>query len=212
MTGKTHISIGLMSSAAVLSVNNPTPENIAVGLAVGVLGALMPDIDTSRSKVSYNLRKIVVYAALVIVGAYILMANFYPEVEKTNLFLKNMGVYKLKDYIPYNLKLSNAGLLIIVGCIIFSKFTKHRSFSHSILGLILFTVGVKLLLGNIFIYFAVGFISHMVADTFTNSGIEVFYPIKKKISLKLVHTGSMLDHFTGGLAFIVFLAIILKIK
>ncbi|WP_322975637.1 hypothetical protein [Clostridium felsineum] len=41
-------------------------------------------------------------------------------------------------------------------------------------------MGFKLLLGNLALYFVVGFISHMVADTFTNSGIEIIYPIRKK--------------------------------
>lgn len=50
----------------------------------------------------------------------------------------------------------------------------------------------------------------MVADTLTNRGIEVLYPIRKKAALKLIHTGSIFDHALGGLAFIYFIFIMSK--
>lgn len=72
-------------------------------------------------------------------------------------------------------------------------------------------IGFKLLLGNLALYFSIGFISHMAADTLTNSGIEVLYPIRKKAALKLIHTGSILDHALGVLAFIYFIFTMSKI-
>ncbi|WP_250930942.1 metal-dependent hydrolase [Clostridium felsineum] len=109
------------------------------------------------------------------------------------------------------MKFSNTGLVIIIACMIFSKFTKHRSFAHSILGIVLFIIGFKLLLGNMSLYFAIGSISHMIADTLTNSGIEVLYPIRKKAALKLIHTVSILDNALGVLAFVYFIFTMSKI-
>ncbi|URZ15482.1 metal-dependent hydrolase [Clostridium felsineum] len=211
MTGKTHISIGLVASATVLSISNPTVENVTDGLAIGTLGALMPDIDTGRSTISYKVRKILLYIMIGVLTTYILISNFSNQIEMINSVFQRIGLNKLTSYVPHNLKFSNTGLVIILACMIFSQFTKHRSFAHSILGLVLFTIGFKLLLGNLALYFAVGFISHMIADTLTNSGIEIFYPIRKKVALKLIHTGSVMDHVIGGLAFIYFISAMSKI-
>ncbi|URZ04099.1 metal-dependent hydrolase [Clostridium felsineum] len=211
MTGKTHISIGLATSATALSISNPTVKNVVAGLIIGTLGSLMPDIDTSKSTISYKVRKILLYIMIAVLTTYVLIANFSTQIETINSFFQMIGLNKIVSYVPDNLRFSNIGLVIILACMIFAKVTKHRSFAHSILGLVLFTIGFKLLLGNIALYFAVGFISHMVADTLTNSGIEVFYPIRKKVALKLIHTGSIMDHVIGGLAFVCFVFTMVKI-
>lgn len=198
MTGKTHMSIGLAASATVLSISNPTPQIIAAGLVLATVGALMPDIDIEQSKISYLGRKLLIDAILLfVVGIFVM----YKLNISLNKFRFN---YKLSTVAIY-------GLATIAGCIVFAKFTKHRSFAHSILGFVLFAIGFWLLLGNMALYFAIGFISHMAADTLTNSGIEILYPIKQKLALKLIHTGSFGDYILGGLAFVYFVFTILKI-
>lgn len=198
MTGKTHMSIGLAASATVLSISNPTPQNVVMGLVLGTIGSLMPDIDIEQSKISYLGRKLLIDAILLfVVGSSVIYKLNIPLHEfKFNYRLSTTGIY---------------GLAIIAGCIVFAKFTKHRSFAHSILGLVLFSIGFWLLLGHIALYFAIGFISHMTADTLTNSGIEVLYPIKQKVALKLIHTGSIIDYTLGGLAFVYFIFTMLKL-
>jgi len=198
MTGKTHISIGLAASATFLSISNTTPEVIAAGLALGTIGALMPDIDIEQSKISYLGRKLLIDAILLfVVGSFVMF--------KLNIPLDKFRFnYSISTTVIY-------GLTEIAGCIVFSKFTKHRSFAHSILGLILFSIGFYLLLGNMALYFAIGFISHMAADTLTNSGIEILYPLHKKIALRLIHTGSFADYVLGILAFVYFIFTMLKL-
>lgn len=197
MTGKTHMAIGLAASATVLSISSPSPQNIAAGLALGTIGALMPDIDIEQSKISYWGRKLLIDAILLFVVGSFVMYKLNPLHEfKFNYKLSTVAIY---------------GIAVILGCIVFSKFTKHRSFAHSILGLVLFSIGFWLLLGNIALYFAIGFISHIAADTLTNSGIEILYPINQKMALKLIHTGSIMDYVLGILAFIYFVFTIFKI-
>jgi len=64
----------------------------------------------------------------------------------------------------------------------------HRFISHSLLGVILFGFGLKFLLGamssvvlvdmNIVWYaFMIGFISHLITDTFTREGVPWLFPI-----------------------------------
>ncbi|WP_234120507.1 metal-dependent hydrolase [Clostridium hydrogenum] len=197
MTGKTHMSIGLAASATVLSVNKASPEIIVTGLALGLIGALAPDIDIKTSKISDFSSKVIINTVLI---SLIAIFIFY----KAGIPINNIKInYKPSDKITY-------GLVVLSTSILFSKLTKHRSFSHSLLGLILFSLGVRFVIGNMFIYFSLGFISHMFSDMLTNNGIQLIYPIKKKFSLKFVHTGSFLDNLIGMLALALCLYITVK--
>jgi inner membrane protein len=76
---------------------------------------------------------------------------------------------------------------------IFRKlFIAHRTISHSILGLIITSITLKTILPLILnpqsintdiVHFAImiGFISHLLADAFTEEGIPLFFPLKLKI-------------------------------
>ncbi|MFL0252369.1 metal-dependent hydrolase [Clostridium neuense] len=197
MTGKTHMAIGVASAAAFLSTSNPTPQKFIIGLSLGMMGALMPDIDIKTSKISSFGRTVLAYIFVILA-----VAGFV--VYKGNIHLNQIKFsYKPNSMIEY-------GAIVILSCVIFSKLTKHRSFSHSILGLILFYVGFRLLIGEISTYFAIGFISHIAADLITNNGVELLYPMKSKMSLKLVKSGSKLDYIIGTASFALFVYITIK--
>ncbi len=65
-------------------------------------------------------------------------------------------------------------------------FFTHRGFMHTPVGAALFTIVFKLILITLNttivleIAFLVGYISHLIMDTFTCMGIMWFYPISKK--------------------------------
>ncbi len=70
----------------------------------------------------------------------------------------------------------------------------HRLLSHSIVGIFLFGVGLKLLLQAIngillvdmnivWWAFMIGFVSHLIADTFTRDGVPWLFPIPLKIGI-----------------------------
>lgn len=82
----------------------------------------------------------------------------------------------------------------------------HRLISHSIVGIIIFGIGIKLLLGlmssvlivdmNIVWWaFMIGFVSHLVADTFTRDGVPWLFPIPFKIGIPPIRA---LRFKTGG--------------
>lgn len=201
MTGKTHMAIGVAASAAVLSTVNPTPQKFIIGFTMGIVGALMPDIDIKTSKISNFGRTILAYILVILI-----IAGFV--IYKGNIHF-NLSELKL-NYVPSSTM--EYGVITIIACIVFSKFTKHRSFSHSILGLILFYVGVRMLIGEeMSLYFGVGFISHIVSDLITSNGVELIYPAKKKIALKLVKSGSKLDYVIGTASFALFVYLTIKI-
>jgi len=70
----------------------------------------------------------------------------------------------------------------------------HRSFSHSILGLVMFGWLIHYILmsfpaywginaNDVFIAFLIGYISHLVADMVTDKGIPLFFPYPKFIGI-----------------------------
>jgi len=201
MTGKTHMSIGAAASAAVLSTVHPTPQKFIIGFTLGIVGALMPDVDIKTSKISNLGRTIIAYilVILIIAGFVIYKGNIHFNLSELKIN------YRPSAAVQY-------GSIAIIACIAFSKFTKHRSFSHSILGLILFYIGFRMIIGEeMSLYFGVGFISHIASDLITNNGIELMYPVKKKISLKLVKSGSKLDYIIGIASFALFVYLTIKI-
>jgi len=83
----------------------------------------------------------------------------------------------------------------------------HRFISHSILGIIIFGILSKFLfnlmetfiivdMNIVWISFMIGFISHLVMDTFTKEGIAWFFPIPFRIGFPPI---SFLRVKTGGL-------------
>lgn len=195
------MAIGAAASAAVLSTVHPTPQKFIVGFTLGIVGALMPDIDIKTSKINSFGRTILAYilVILIIAGFVIYKGNIHFNLSELKLN------YKPTVDMEY-------GAIAIMACVIFSKFTKHRSFSHSILGLILFYIGVRMSIGEeMSLYFGVGFISHILSDLITNNGVELIYPAKKKISLKLVKSGSKLDYIIGTASFVLFVYLVIRI-
>lgn len=197
MTGKTHMAIGVAASAAFLSTVHPTPQKFVIGFSLGMIGALMPDMDIKTSKISSFGRTALAYifVILVVAGFIIYKGNIQLNQIKFN--------YRPTSKVEY-------GVIIIVVCALFSKFTKHRSFSHSILGLILFYIGFRMIIGQMALYFGIGYISHILSDLITNNGIELIYPMKKKVALKLVKSGSKLDYIIGIVSFAFFVYLTIK--
>ncbi len=70
--------------------------------------------------------------------------------------------------------------------------TKHRGFFHSLLAGILFSSLVALLNMWAGFGFFVGYISHLILDCTTKSGIKLFWPFNFKIS-GFVRSGKMLE-------------------
>ena len=80
-----------------------------------------------------------------------------------------------------------------------SKTTKHifghRTITHSLLGVLIFGLITNYLLKLtdlpyfIVTFFVLGYLSHLLGDMLTVSGIPIFYPLNKKYSIPIVRTG-----------------------
>lgn len=102
----------------------------------------------------------------------------------------------------------------ILGKLLYPIFGGHRHISHSLLGIIFFGIASKFILtliSNVLIVdmnivwwaFMIGVVSHLLADTFTHSGVPWLFPLPTKFGIPPVralrfHTGSF---FEKGLVF-----------
>jgi inner membrane protein len=72
---------------------------------------------------------------------------------------------------------------------------RHRGWTHSILGLIIFSLPLWLLSKEIFIGFALGYITHLLLDMLNPSGVRVFWPIPLTVRLSSISSTDFLWNF-----------------
>lgn len=72
---------------------------------------------------------------------------------------------------------------------------KHRCFTHSILFGIILSVIIFFSYPLILPAFILGFYCHLIADMLTNTGVELFYPLKKRIGLHVMGFNSPAEIF-----------------
>ena len=78
-----------------------------------------------------------------------------------------------------------------------SSAVKHRGFTHSLLGTLLIVAGLSFALHSGYqtaLFFLYGYLSHLVADFFSNSGIPLLWPSQRRFRFFwTVQTGGVLE-------------------
>lgn len=183
MMGKTHIAIA--GSAAVLFFNTSiaqNPQTIVPIIGVTTLSALIADIDHKTSIITNKLKQ----ASLYII--FLIAITVFIE-YKTKAFEKIDYSTVINSFGP-NPQLIT-GVITFIVLLIFAKNTPKRTFSHSIAGVLLFTLSFSLIRLEFLNYFILGFVSHIVADLFTDEGCALLYPFKMKIGIGVFKTNSL---------------------
>ncbi len=90
--------------------------------------------------------------------------------------------------------------------------TKHRGWTHSLFGLLLFSLAFLLFLHYVklsvsyAIPFFLGYTSHLISDSLNPAGVMWFWPKKKRLSVGLISTGSRRE---GAFRLILIVALLL---
>lgn len=170
MMGKTHSAVGVASALAVnmiLSKGEPSVLGIVSAVAVGSIGALLPDIDVSRSKSHNKVEKIITALIVTIIGLGAI--DWLFSVGLLNKIMRVSSQYS-----------AISGLLLLIGICGFGMRTKHRTFMHSLLGLFLTSVCVYMIAPFFVPYFVAGFLSHVGIDLLNRRHVHMLYPIHGK--------------------------------
>lgn len=179
MTGKTHMSVGVGAATVLLPTNDI--KTIMGGTALALIGSLLVDIDTEKSEGSVMLKEAAAGVVILVVLGLILNDRY-----KINILNYILGNKKLDDMIPA------LGILLIA--LVIGKVSSHRSFMHSIVGVIAFTVPAYMILGETLCkWFFVGYVSHIAIDLFNKKGVRLLYPLKSGVCLDMCKADGKAD-------------------
>lgn len=179
MTGKTHACMGGLFGVgfAVATGAQQDVVSLSIGVCVSVLASLLPDLDHDGSYISKYL-------------------TLNSRQQNRSLITMLLGIF----LITLCLYLSLPIWIVFVGSFfIFAAYIKHRTFTHSILGVIFVCIAAYLAAPNVlyFGFFITGYISHLFADALTVSGIPLLWPKSYNFRLARIKTSTKWDTWIG---------------
>ena len=198
MMGYTHAAIGAGGALALADfLGHTTPDAFLLATVAGAVGGIAPDIDVKDSrKVKDGTRSRIMVFIIAIIGLSLGQLLGYGTLS---------GMIQRK----YAALL---GLVIFIALLVAGHFTEHRTFTHSLLFLILTTGCIYSIAPAMTIYYFVGCLLHIVLDMLNNRfnqhGVWLLYPIKtgKGIALglcKAARLGNKIFYFVGIALYIV---------
>ncbi|UJL47650.1 metal-dependent hydrolase [Virgibacillus sp. NKC19-16] len=206
MNGTGHAAIGAATGFIVANTFHATPSTTLLFVGLGGVSGLIPDLDIDgklRDKITLS-HKVIQTVALLI-GILMVLYSFY-EGASTDRYLGigiGLGMIILSSSIKQKHMLTITGIGVIAGgsslqetwmmlfgiYILIASFVSHRSYTHSIVGVIFFGIivselEVSLGINGIFYTCLAGYISHLIADSkllpFSKRGIKLFLPVSSK--------------------------------
>lgn len=183
MLGKTHMAVGI---AATMAVTQPaTVPELILAVGGGSLGALISDIDVGTSESHRDADKITILSVVVV--AAVLALDYFFQAGIMNKVIGNSGYGRMI-----------AGVLLFIGICAFGKEQPHRSFMHSLLALALLCFAIGLVWETAVVFFATGFLSHLLTDIFNKKKVRLLYPLKCGAALGLFHASGLANQLFFG--------------
>lgn len=239
MKGKTHGTIGLLTSIEVSLLSSQTINPL--NLLVALIFSLLPDIDEPDSLISKyiisrqitkNLHRIILYAGNLL-GFY-LVYSFTHKLSFIFIFCM-ISTFILEKLVNQKRirRISLSFMLILTSAIFYYynfgwffiaiplilspiPWLGHRNITHSITSVIIlyYLLTFTEMPSTIIIHAVAGYSSHLIGDFLTKQGIPLFYPFsKKRYGLRIMSTGSKMGNFVELLIIVlVFITIYLTYK
>lgn len=177
MKSRTHMAVG--AAAALAAVQPQAAIGCAVAVAAGTLGAAISDVDLLWNRGAREVFHRVMGIALALVCLVAL--DVLAQADVTTRLAALVG----KDW--------GWGLVMLLLLCVCGFFSEHRSFTHSIAGMTLFTVAVHLLVPGHALGFLAGFASHLVLDLLNRKPLRLLFPFRKGYTLRLCSADGMVN-------------------
>lgn len=205
LNGTAHTAIGAATGFIAANTFHSSPTETMIFVGLGAVSGLMPDLDIDgklRGKITLS-HKVIRLAALFI-GVLMVFYSLYEgrAAEKWFGIGSGLVIMIVSSLIKQKHMLTITGIAVLIGglslsevwvillgvYIIIASITSHRSYTHSILGVIFFGIISSKLEGSLGIdgvFYAClgGYISHLIADLkilpFNKRGIKLFLPVSK---------------------------------
>ena len=183
MTKNTHLAVGVAVTTMVLMPKELS--EIAMCICGSAIGSVISDVDVSSSKPRKTLNKLISFSITAI--AILVMLELVLKIPIYNMIESQTNAYRILLGYTTFLLLS-----------IYGTTTKHRTYTHSIIGLISFTGVVWIAMPPLAIPFGIGMISHIMLDMLNTKKVRLLYPMKNGgIALKLCLADSKANKVIG---------------
>lgn len=206
MNGTAHATVGGAAGFIAANTFQTSPSATVLLVGLGAVSALIPDLDIDgklRGKITLSHKMLRTVAQLI--GVLMIFYSFYEGTDREQYLGMGIGLAmlaiasRLKQ--RHMLTLTGIGVLaggfslqeswlILFGIyVLIASIVSHRSYTHSILGVVFFAVIASRLetsLGLQGIYYTClsGYISHLITDSkflpFNKRGIKLFLPVSSK--------------------------------
>ncbi|MEH7375475.1 MULTISPECIES: metal-dependent hydrolase [Bacillaceae] len=206
MNGTAHAAIGAATGFIVANTFHTSPSTTLFLVGLGGISGLIPDLDIDgklRGKITLSHKVIRIVGQLI--GILMVFYSFYEGTtrEKWIGLGIGMGLMIAASLIKQKHMLTITGIGVIAGgfslteiwlillgiYILIASLVSHRSYTHSILGVVFFGIIASKLerslgIDGVFYTCLAGYISHLIADfkilPFNKRGIKLFLPVSSK--------------------------------
>ena len=170
MMSKTHLAVGLATSLAV--IRPTTPNECTVAILAGAIGGVLADNDILDNDYHFD----ALIGQLLALGSSVVVLLL-------DLFL-HFGVCQAIASKPI---LSILGGVCFIVLYIVGFCSDHRTFTHSFLALLLYSLAAALIYFPVAIPLAAAYLSHLLLDILNKRKIPILYPLDFGICLKLCY-------------------------
>jgi inner membrane protein len=206
MKGTAHAAIGAGAGFIVANTGQTDPTTMLILVGLGSISALIPDLDVDgklRNKITLS-HEIIKWAGQII-GILLATYSLYSGIGSEKWIGITIGVamFLLSSFIKqrHMLLITGAGViaggfslqeswLVLLGIyFVIASFVSHRSYTHSILGILFFGLiasrfEASIEIDGVFFTCLAGYISHLIFDMkifpFNKRGIKLFLPFSSK--------------------------------
>ncbi|MEH7418949.1 metal-dependent hydrolase [Neobacillus drentensis] len=203
MNGTSHAVIGSATGFIVVNTVHTSPSATLLLVGLGGISGLIPDLDIDgklRGKITLS-HKVIRLSALII-GIMMILYSFAEKTRGDRWLGIGIGILVIvvASLIKQKHMLTITGIAILLGgfsldelwlillgiYIVIASFSSHRTYTHSILGILFFGLiasnfEASLGIHGVFYSCIGGYISHLIADLkilpFNKRGIKLFLPL-----------------------------------
>lgn len=179
MLGKTHFTFGIAS--ALIITQPQTVAGLITSVAGGAIGGWVVDVDIKDRDIDIEDEAGQERVFNTIIEAIFILILFGID------FFTGKGMCK---YIIDNWSVKVWGALLgILVFVIIGLNTKHRTFTHSLMAMLLFSGLVYMFCRPATIAFLIGYASHLVLDLLNKRGLQLFFPIRQRYCFDICASG-----------------------
>ncbi|QFJ54237.1 metal-dependent hydrolase [Pseudobutyrivibrio xylanivorans] len=178
MQANTHAAVGVTIGLAV-SFGQPS-DMMLLAVTSAFVGSIICDIDVGET--GKRSTPLILSAVSSLAVIFFSIFGYVFDTNTMMLWKKESGYLR-----------SIIGITLFIGLCIYGSRKPHRSFMHSLLGMLLLGGGVYLIFPTASFYFLMGYVSHLILDIFNYRPVKLFYPIEKGYSLKRCYSKSRVN-------------------